>query len=384
MLTNSLLSSLALLVSISLLGMVLITLTNVLTFPRLNRYKDPKESGLVSILIPARNEASRIRATLQSLLNQEDVRFEILVLDDHSTDSTNRVALEIGEADPRLRILEGLDLPEGWGGKNWACHQLSKEAAGDWLVFTDADVLWGVGSLKCLLAFVQSSRADMATVWPTQKTVTWGERLIVPLMAMAIIAYLPVLAVHYIPWPVFSAANGQCLVFNRKTYDAIGGHEAVKNSVIEDIHLAWKVKADQFRLRMADGAGLITCRMYQNWPEVRDGYAKNLLAGHGRNLFLLTLSGLFHWLVFIGPWIWLTTGFFISTWMETWPAWPLLLIGLGIGVRALTAAFTRQRISDAFWMPVSVILMTRIALLSGKWQIKYGGPVWKGRILSKS
>ena len=141
----------------------------------------------------------------------------------------------------------------------------------------------------------------------------------------------------------------------------------------------------RFKLQMIDGAGLISCRMYQNWQEVRDGYAKNILAGHGNKVFMLILSIIFHWLIFLVPWIWFTFGWFWPSWVvneDYWPAWPLSLMILGVSIRALTAAFTRQRILDALFFPVSILLMTRISIQAIYWKYKYGGPRWKGRTLS--
>jgi chlorobactene glucosyltransferase len=218
--------------------------------------------------------------------------------------------------------------------------------------------------------------ADLLTVWPTQRTQTWGERLVVPLMALTIIAYLPILAVHHLRWRVFSAAMGQCLLFRRDAYMHLGGHAAVRANIVEDVALAARIKGAGLRLRMADGGGLIACRMYRSWSEVRHGFAKNLLAGHGNQPALLLLSTSFHWLIFVLPWAWLLISAVSGLWSAV--AFPLALTLLGVGVRALTAAVTGQRLRDALLMPVSVGLMTAIAAQSLRWHLT-GGPRWKGR-----
>jgi chlorobactene glucosyltransferase len=121
---------------------------------------------------------------------------------------------------------------------------------------------------------------------------------------------------------------------------------------------------------------------------VRDGYAKNILAGHGNRISFLLLSTLFHWLVFIAPWIWLAFGWIDLLWplqqVVAWPIWPLALIVLGVGVRALSAAATRQRARDALWMPISALLMTIVAGQAIWWRWRYGGTLWKGRTISAS
>ena len=365
----------------------LITILNALTFPRLTRYvsltksvpvrlsaSKSVEESVVSILVPARDEAPVIAETIRSWLNQDYPNYEVILLDDASADGTAEIALQTAAEDKRFRLLRGEPLPPGWLGKNWACHQLAQAARGDILLFTDADVRWSPAGLSAIVAEMPRTRADLLTVWPRQITHTWAERLIVPLMALSVIGYLSVLAVHSIPWTVFSAAIGQCLAFRRTAYEQIGGHVSVQSSVIEDMDFARAIKRKHLRLRMAEGAGLASTRMYHNWSEVRDGFAKNILQGHGGSVTFLLFSTLFHWSLFLFPWLWLAAG--LAGWGE-WQA-PLILATLGVLVRALTAAVTRQRVQDALLMPVSVLLMTIIAMHSLHWHFR-GAAQWKGR-----
>lgn len=369
------------LLTIPLLGMALILLSNLLLFPRLRAPKShhANSAPLVSLLVPARNEAGNITQVVQSLRAQTYPNFEILILDDNSADATAQLAQTAANGDPRVQILSGAPLPAGWGGKNWACHQLAQHAQGDWLIFTDADVRWQPCALQSVLNLAQHERADLLTVWPTQITVTWAERLTVPLMAMVVWAYLPVFGTHFTPFGVFAAANGQCMIFRRVAYQKIDGHASVRNAVIEDIQLARRIKQAGLRLRMADGAGLITCRMYRNWAEVRNGYAKNMLAGYGNRLVFLALATVFHWAIFLFPW----AGFIFGLLNQRQSAVAAYgaLIALGLAIRATSASTTGQRVQDAFLMPVSVILMTLIAAQSAWQRIRYGGAIWKGRVL---
>ncbi len=370
----------------ALLIMLLIALHNATHFPRLTPVPVTTDMQScryppVSILIPARNEAHNIGRTVQALLAQGYPEFELLLLDDHSTDTTVQMAAATAQGDPRFRLIAGATLPVGWSGKNWACHQLAQQARYDTLLFTDADVAWQPNALPALIAMQQSTQTGLLTVWPTQITQTWAERLVVPLMTFAVWAYLPVNFAHHSPYPLAAAANGQCMLFQRHTYQACGGHAAVRNRVLDDVLLAQRVKAAGHLLRMADSAGLITCRMYHNWQEVLHGYAKNILAGHGASPLLLILSSLFHLTLFVGPWLWLILGAPEGT--TGWPLWPLALILAGILVRGMTAYSTRQRIYDSLWMPLSVLLMTDIAWQALWWQWRNGGPQWKGRHLGE-
>jgi chlorobactene glucosyltransferase len=360
-------------VALCLIVISLNAIVNALLFPRLRRVDGVlPEQPLVSILVPARNEAAVIETTIRALLAQSYRHFELIVLDDASTDGTGELARAAGNGDPRLKVIPGVPLPDGWTGKNHACHLLSKQARGDILLFTDADTRWQPDALAALLALMQTSRADLLTVWSTQDTHTPAERLVVPLIALAVVGYLPLLLAHYSPFPAFAAANGQCMAWRREAYRRIGGHAAVADSVLDDVRLARAAVQAGLSLRMADGAGLLGCRMYTNWQTVRDGFAKNILAGYGGSLALLALATVFHLLVFVAPWVWLL--------LPPYRLWGLLLILPGIGVRALSAAVSRQRIRDALWLPVSVLLMTLIAWQAVRWHLS-GGPRWKGRLI---
>ena len=182
--------------------MALTAVLNVFTMFRLGHAPAAVEQPFVSVLIPARNEAQVIGQTVESLLSQTYAHYEVILLDDSSTDGTGEIARAAAHGDPRLKVISGAPLPDSWGGKNWACHQLSEAASGEWLIFTDADVQWHGGALPAVMAMGLHTRADLLTVWSTQETETWGERLVVSLMALVVLGYLPHLAVNHIPSPV--------------------------------------------------------------------------------------------------------------------------------------------------------------------------------------
>lgn len=339
-----------------------------------------------------RDETAVIAETVRSWLAQDYPNFEILILDDGSRDDSAKIAREAAGGDSRLTIVQGNALPDGWLGKSWACQQLSEQAHGEHLLFTDADVRWGPNALSALMAESARTNADLLTVWPTQINVTWGERLVVPLIGFAIQAYLPVLAVHHLPWPIFAHAMGQCLLFKREAYEQIGGHESIRNQVVDDMAFACAIKRHKLRLRAADGNRLIQTRMYQNWKQVRDGFAKNILAGHGGRVAFLLFSTLFHWWMFIVPWILIVRYSFFDIGYSIFDTrileysnieYSIITFAfMGILTRALTAAVTRQRVRDAVLMPVSVVLMTVIAAQALRWHFG-GGPRWKGRKINQ-
>lgn len=382
----------ALLASAALIGMIGILISNLLFFPKLQVAAEAQpDTPLVSVLVPARNEAAVIAGTVRRLLAQSYRKLELVVLDDNSEDGTGEIVREAAGGDPRVRVVCGKPLPPGWAGKNWACQQLSEAAQGEILVFTDADTVWAPEGLAGLVREMERNHAGLQTVWPTQITESWAERLTVPNMALVILAYLPVIFTHYTPWAAFAAANGQVMAFRREAYQRTGGHAGVRAEVVEDVKLARRIKAAQLPLRMADGNRLISCRMYTDWPGVRNGFAKSLVGGYG-SVWGVLLSILFHVVVFLLPPVWLLLGWFdvrdltvaaagISVTIPGWPAWPALLTAAGMGLRGVTAWFTHQRARDALLMPATVVVMTVISLLACYWQVRYGGPVWKGRVV---
>lgn len=359
--------------------LIFIAASNTLFSPRLSKPAAPlRDAPRVSVLIPARNESATIGETLKHHLVSDYPNLEIILLDDQSDDGTGDIARGLNA--PNLTVMPGAPLPAGWLGKNWACYQMAMQATGDILIFTDADVRWMPSALTQVIAHMQRTRADLLTVWPTQHTVTWAERLIVPLMGMVVIGYLPVIGTHHTDLSVFAAANGQCMAWRREAYQRVGGHESVRDNVLEDVTLARKTMRVGGRLRMFDGAGLVACRMYHNWREVRDGYAKNILAGYGGSVAVLILAAVFHWTLFLFPWALLALSLF-APYTDYLP-WALILTGLGLGLRIFTATFTRQRVLDALLMPLSVLMMTRIAWQAIMWR-RRGSAQWKGRTIQQ-
>ena len=362
-----------------LLGLAAIAILNTITYPRL-RQAQPKSMPLVSVIIPARNEAGNIALAVSGLLAQDYPNLEVLVVDDQSEDGTAQVALEAAQGDPRLRLLQGQELPAGWLGKNWACHQAALQARGEALIFTDADVRWKPGAVAALLAVMEKEEVDLLAVWPWQITQTWGERLVVPMMTFTVLSYLPELAVRKMPQPSLAAATGQCLAFRREAYERSGGHETVRGSVLDDMGLAWNIKRGGMRMGQALACGLIETRMYDGWAAVRAGFAKNILAGHGGKPLLLLASAVFHWTLFLLPWLWLAIGLLTPDMPAGWAVWPGAALLLALGVRALTAVAAGNRLLDALLLPVSTILMTIIAGQALIWR-RRGSATWKGRAI---
>lgn len=290
--------------AIVLAAMLGIALWNLLTAPRLERAGEPGALPRVSLLVPARNEAETLRETLPALLRIAYPELEVLVLDDESSDGT-RAVVE-GHTEPsggRLRLLQGRPLPDGWLGKSWACRQLADAASGEILVFCDADVTVRPGALSRTVAAMQRRDAAALTAFPLHRFGSWIEAAVIPLVAqLPILTLLPLALVARTRSPALAVGNGQWLAFTRVAYEAIGGHAAVRDRVVEDVELARRVKASGLRLLPLVSTSLLEIRMYRSPSEVRAGFAKNVyaLVGGRPTTFALavavfTLAGVYPW-----------------------------------------------------------------------------------------
>jgi chlorobactene glucosyltransferase len=298
----------------SLLGLCL----NLLFFRSLAP-SNPFPQGRVSILVPARNEERSIADCVSSLLAQDYPDFELLILDDSSADRTAAIVSGLIAATPRHRLLTGAALPEGWTGKNWACHQLSQAATGDWLLFTDADTVHSPGALSAALSMAAAARADLFSAWPRLVTVTLGEKMIIPVLHVIALAWFPIALLQFlqahpalaarIPRRILRAwggANGQFVLFSRAGYQRIGGHAAIRFHIVEDIALGREVASrisEGMRLLNCDASRLVDCRMYHSLREVCDGFTKNARAAFEGNLATWYIVGALQFTVFFLPFL---------------------------------------------------------------------------------
>lgn len=258
--------------------LLLIAFSNGLTLRRLSSRSVPQHLPTVSILVPVRNEQAVIADCLRSLLAQDYPHFQVLVLDDGSTDDTRRILEHLAQTDERLQIFSGASLPEGWLGKSWACHQLAQVATGELFLFTDADTTHHPHALRAGVAALLAENADLVTGFLYQRMSTWGERLTVPTIFWCFFVFLPLALAYRLRLPILSLTNGQWMLFRRTAYQTIGGHAAVRSSPIDDIALGRRIKASGLRWRVVDASDYVTCRMYSNLTDAVKGFSKNLFA----------------------------------------------------------------------------------------------------------
>ncbi|MGA3172557.1 MAG: glycosyltransferase [Chthoniobacteraceae bacterium] len=342
--------------------------------------------GRVSILVPARDEERSIGECVDSLLGQDYPDFELVVLDDGSTDGTGALVKERFGNDPRRRLIQGAALPEGWIGKNWACHQLSEAATGEWLLFTDADTVHSAGAVSAAVSMAIETRADLLSAWPRLITRTPGERLVIPVLHIPALCWFPIAGVEFlqdhprllarIPGGLLRSmvgANGQFVLFRRESYLRIGGHRAVRDHIVEDLALGREIgrrMREGMRLVNCDASRMIDCRMYRSFREVWDGFTKNARAAFEDRVVEWCLVGGLQFAAFFLP--------FVLVFFRSQFRLAVVEICLIYLIRVILTVRMRTSWVGCVLHPMGHLLALAIGLRS--WILTAGtGVEWKGR-----
>jgi glycosyltransferase involved in cell wall biosynthesis len=235
----------------------------------------------VSVIVPARNEEASLGDCLESLLAQPEVSFEVLVVDDASTDRTRQIACGF----PTVEVVDAGPLPDGWTGKNHAMWQGAKRATGKWLLFTDADTVHCRGSLEAAVGEAEQQGAALLSYSPQQEIRGFWERAVMPVIFAELARAYPPAAVSDPASPV-AAANGQYILILRAAYQELHGHAAISSDLLEDVGLARLVKSSGRKIFFRYGGDRVRTRMYRNFRQLREGWTKNLalLFPHARTL----------------------------------------------------------------------------------------------------
>ncbi len=339
-----------------------------------------KKWPFVSILIPARDEEKRIGPCLEGLLKQDYPSYEVIVLDDRSTDTTLNLVRDWAKRNSRLRVIKGKELPEGWVGKPWACWQLSQKAEGDWIFYTDADTWHLPETLKRTVQMAEEKDADVLTLLTRQETRTWLESLVIPVMAYTLLAFLPT------RWSLrkesffskFAGVSGQFIFIKRKVYEDFGGHQTVKNEIVEDLNFGKQVVRRGYRLVVGNGSDFSYCRMYLNAKEVWWGFSKNFFPATGFS-FLFFLNAM--WVLILNG----AAPFAVLAWgPRSILFWPGLILCLAVlWVRFRQAVQYKMSLGSILFHPLGCLIFAVIGLNSVRW-FWFGGGHWKGRTLKRT
>lgn len=359
----------ALLIIISLSVFSIISVYNLLSVPELKENIPASEyKKLVSILIPARNEEKNIEKCIQGVLDQDYKNKEIIILDDNSTDNT--FARAVSFSSQEIKIIKGRELPSEWLGKNWACHQLAQNASGDYLIFIDADVELTPEAISNAVYELEESKASLLSIFPTQIIKSFGEHLVVPLMNWLLLTFLPLRFVYNSSIKSFVAANGQFMLWKRDVYFNLGGHEQVKNKIVEDIELAKLVKQNNFKVKTLLGGNFVYCRMYESFNQAYNGFTKNFYAGFSLPPVTFIIIILFLFFVFTSPFLFLISHVQL-----------LIAIALIIISRVSVSIVSKQNLFvNVLLHPVQMLLMICIGIISVI-KFKTSRLVWKQRKL---
>lgn len=384
-------------------GITLVLLRNRLHFRGLYQEQEAASAaaGLsVAICIPARNEEQNLNRCLDHALAQTYANTTVYVLNDRSADATGSILehykRRYGE---KLQVLYGRTKPDSWLGKPNACAQLSQRAGGadkkDVLLFVDADTWLESGTAARTAGIFARDDVDFFTVWPEQRSGSRWERIVVPLIYYALLGLLPVVYTerkpHWMPAffhrryrDMFAAACGQFMAFRGTAYEAVGGHEAVRNEVVEDVMLARKVTQAGLKMRMYHGVDSVFCRMYDSEKSMFEGFRKNFLAGFDYNIPLFVLMAALHLITFVLPLAVLLFAAFLPE------AVSALSIGLSatliVGAvlhRVLLAAWMNWPKRFAFTHIIGVLWFQRLGLITLWDYIRDRDVHWKGELIQR-
>ena len=346
----------------------------------------PSNAPLLSVCVPARNEERNIRTCIESILSQDYPNFEAIVLEDRSTDGTRGILDELSVRDSRLKVIEGSELPQGWAGKPHALFQAANAARGDWLCFVDADTFLSPNALSACYAKAIETKANMFTILTFQILGSFWEKVVMPIVMTA-------LSVGFSPRKVNNPArkdaiaNGQFILIQRAVYDAIGGHERVKDQIVEDKAIAEQVKWNGYHLIVANGYSVARTRMYTSLPEMWEGWTKNIYLGlrDRPSLMLLGAFGAFLALVaaVILP-LWPLLGLF---WYLQSGGWLALMVIAKSLLLWMVIIYARAQVSIGMeispWYALTLPLGAAVfaaMMFNSTWRVLSGrGVTWKGR-----
>lgn len=338
----------------------------------------------MSIVIPARNEAEHVGATVESMLAQTWGKLEVVVVDDLSTDATAEVVLAIAARDARVRLVRGEAHPEGWLGKPWALQQGAAASKGELIVFVDADLRYRPETIGAVVAEMGAHpESSMLTLFPRFEMRGFWENVVMPALPSGLFMGIPVGLSNRTTIRLLGVGGGTGNVVRREAYEAIGGHARLRDAVIDDIGLARMLRAHGFRTRAVNADDLIGIRMYRGLRQIVDGFTKNsfmVFAGTvPRALAVAVVIPVSH----LGPWVW---GAIVASTLAggELPRGSAVVGATALAIMLLTrhalfGVLGFSRLSALFTQPLEVLVWLWIFLRS-TWKVGVLGRLhWRGR-----
>jgi chlorobactene glucosyltransferase len=282
------------------------TLVNLAVARRLRSDQTPAERPFVSIVIPARNEERVIDRSIRAFLAQDYGNFEVIVINDRSTDATGGILRSID--DPSLTVIDGAETPAGWLGKPWALDQGVAHARGELLLFVDADLIYAPAALRAAVAEIESSGAGLVALWPYLEMRTLAEEIAMPMLSFMGFWLLPVWLANRSRAVALAIGGGSGNLIRRSLLEKIGGFAALKEAVVDDVALAREARQHGARTYVVRADDLISVRMYYSAAEIAEGFTKNVFATVGRSYVWAVLNLAALLLAHIAPYIVALTG----------------------------------------------------------------------------
>lgn len=340
-----------------------------------------EEKMLISVLIPARNEEDKIVSCLQSLICQTYVNLEIIVLNDNSSDATAQIVHQFAKNDIRVRLINGEELPLGWGGKNWACHQLCIASSGDYILFLDADTIFEENTIESAVQESVDNDVDLLTLIPKRSSSTILEKAMFPFMNWAIFSWLPMKIAHSLNNSYLSATFGQFMLFKKDAYIKIGGHKKLRDNAIDDFQLGRFIKKSRLKWMLLDGTDMVESLPYTNKRDAMNGISRSVFPALNYSVTtLLVFSIILICITFI-PLI--TVGYGLMGTFTDSEYWTISAFSLFVITISWTLTCRRFNYSPlvVLFFPICVLVMLVVAYHSMLATI-FKTTVWKGRNLS--
>ena len=358
------------------LYMLLFTAANILYLKITSRRLFTVDGPMVSVLIPARNEANRIGPALEGLRCQSYGNYEVIVLDDNSDDGTMELIRRAADGDPRFTAMKGADLPEGWKGKPYAMQQLAASARGEILLFIDADMTPGPNLVAWTVANMNYHGVDFLSGYPMHTSPEPAEYFLFPVMYLATSFLLPLWLFRTVKSYMFSHAIGQFFCIRASVLRSVGGFEPVKDKINEDIQMARKLKGEGFRQVFLDAKDHISGNMYDSMAHAKMGIMRVVYEYFDNLVYPFFFMGLVMVALLLAPIPLAIAGFAAGA---EWA--PVMAVGVALVFTAWLVTMIDRRMPwfIAFLYPVhftwTLLLSIRSIILSRKGK----GYQWKGR-----
>lgn len=349
------------------------------------------EHPKVSILIPARNEAKNLSLTLPGLLAQDYPNYEVILADDASTDETAILAEEFSRKHPgKLRVIRINSLPGNWNGKIHALHKAMNAASGEWLLATDADIVFHPKALRAGLWIAAKEQAELVTIYAFLECITFWERLLLPGFGFMLATLFPIGKINN-PKSSVALASGGYILMRRQTWQQIGGYKAIQSEMIDDLNTARLIKHGGNRIYAAVTKDLIRTRMYHSLAGIWEGLRKNSFAGSRYSILrhcIVVAVNLLCNLLPLACLVYLGWNFTTNDKMESWKdaAGYLSLAQylLSVMMHLPVIVFYRVPLFYALLVPIGALIYGVISMDSMLRTLLGRGVSWKSRKYGKS